>query len=281
LYEALFVTRIAIGLTLLFAFGIPHAAGQNTQQHQAPVVIPSLSGQPVPARRAEPEFDRPVSWKQLFPNIVSDQKRIWLFPLKLGQANNATPTVSVLAATAGLVALDPFNAAYFRRTTTFDGFNRVFTSNATAAGTVVAPISFYLIGLVRKDSKMQKTALLAGEAVADAEIVTTVLKDIDKRVRPVAVARQGNFSDTWFDSKGSVLRGNGSFPSGHSIAAFSVATVIARRDGKQHRWVPYAAYGMASLVGFSRVSLSAHFVSDVFMGAALGYSISRFAVLRQ
>jgi membrane-associated phospholipid phosphatase len=276
------VTRTAIGLTLLCVFGIPsRTVCQSVEPFQTPVAIPSISGQPIPSRQREPEFDRPVSWKQLFPNIASDQKRIWLFPFKLGQANNAIPTVSVLAATAGLVALDPINASYFRRTTAFDGFNRVFTGNATTAGIVVAPASLYVIGLARKDSKMQKTALLAGEAVANAEIVTTVLKDLDKRVRPVAVPRQGNFSDTWFDSKGSVLRGNGSFPSGHTIAAFSVATVVARRYGKQHRWLPYAAYGMASLVGFSRVSLSAHFVSDVFMGAALGYSISRFGILRQ
>jgi membrane-associated phospholipid phosphatase len=76
------------------------------------------------------------------------------------------------------------------------------------------------------------------------------------------------------------LRGNGSFPSGHAIAAFSVATVVARRYGS-HRWVPYIAYGIAAVVGFSRLSLSSHFSSDVFMGGALGYSISRFAVLRQ
>jgi membrane-associated phospholipid phosphatase len=56
--------------------------------------------------------------------------------------------------------------------------------------------------------------------------------------------------------------------------------VIARRYGN-HRWVPYAAYGMAAVIGFSRLSLSAHFGSDVFVGAALGYSISRFTVLRQ
>jgi membrane-associated phospholipid phosphatase len=95
------------------------------------------------------------------------------------------------------------------------------------------------------------------------------------------VAPSGNFSDTWFDSKGSVLNSRGGMPSGHSIAAFSVATVVARRYGKQHKWVPPVSYGLAALVGFSRVSTSAHFVSDVFVGAALGYSISRFAVLRQ
>jgi membrane-associated phospholipid phosphatase len=64
------------------------------------------------------------------------------------------------------------------------------------------------------------------------------------------------------------------------MAAFSVATVVARRYGN-HRWVPYVAYGLASVVGFSRLTLDVHFLSDVAMGGALGYSISRFSVLRQ
>jgi membrane-associated phospholipid phosphatase len=81
-------------------------------------------------------------------------------------------------------------------------------------------------------------------------------------------------------AKARFLRGDGSLPSGHTIAAFSIATIVARRYGN-HRWVPYVSYGMAALVGFSRLTLSAHFVSDVFVGAALGYSVSRFAVLRQ
>ena len=59
-----------------------------------------------------------------------------------------------------------------------------------------------------------------------------------------------------------------------------MATVIARRYGKQHRWVPYVSYGLATLVGLSRVTTLAHFPSDVFLGGALGYSVSRFAVLR-
>jgi membrane-associated phospholipid phosphatase len=36
---------------------------------------------------------------------------------------------------------------------------------------------------------------------------------------------------------------------------------------------------MAGVIGFSRMTLSSHFPSDVFMGAALGYSITRYAVL--
>ena len=126
---------------------------------------------------------------------------------------------------------------------------------------------------------MQHTALLAGEAVADAEMVTSVLKNIDRRARPATFEPRGNYWDSWFDDKGAGLRGNGSFPSGHAIAAFAIATVIAHRY-RTHRWVPYVTYGLATVVGLSRLSLSAHFSSDLFVGAALGYSISRFAVLR-
>ena len=224
--------------------------------------------------------DRPVSFKKLLPNLLEDQKRIWTFPVRVAEGQSLVATSSVLGTTAALIAIDAKESAYFRQSSTFQGFNHIFTSNATVIGTVLAPVSLYAAGLIRKDSKMQHTALLAGEALADAEIVTTVLKDATGRVRPAAIPLKGNFSDSWFESQGSRLRGDGSFPSGHTIAAFSIATVIARRYGT-HRWVPYVAYSAAALVGFSRLTLSAHFLSDVFMGGALGYSISRYTVLRQ
>jgi len=280
--ERLFM-KLAVALMLLSTLAIPQTAGQTTEPDQtppsSPTSAPPQAPVPSPVSQPTPAVDRPVSWKLLLPNLISDQERIWSFPATLVQEQSLIPTAAVLGTTAGLMALDPTEAAYFRRTPTFHGFNNIFTGNATVIGTIATPVSLYAIGLIRKDSKMERTALLAGEAVADAEIVTTALKDATKRVRPAGFPAQGNLYDSWFESRGSLLRGNGSFPSGHTIAAFSIATVIARRYGN-HRWVPYAAYGMAALIGFSRLSLSAHFLSDVFMGGALGYSISRFTVLR-
>jgi len=233
------------------------------------------------AQSVPPDQDpgRNVSWRTLAPNLASDQKAIWLSPLKLKERKYWIPTAVVLGATAGLIALDPVAARYFRESSSYGGFNRVFSGKNTALGTLIAPLSLYGIGLIQKDSKMKKTALFAGEAVANAEILTTVMKDLDRRVRPIAVPVNGNYSDTWFEDSTGKLRSNGSFPSGHTIAAFSVATIISRRYGN-HRWVPYVAYGGAALVGFSRMTLSSHFASDVFVGGVLGYSISRFAVLR-
>jgi membrane-associated phospholipid phosphatase len=273
-----------IGLFVLFAVATPYrAVGQTPEPGQIPPGSPTTPPPPAPlaSPASAPDSDRPVSWKLLLPNLISDQKNIWTFPVRLAQGKNWIPTAAVLGTATGLAAVDPAEGAYFRQTSTFQGFNNIFTSNATAIGTIAAPVSLYAIGLLRKDSKMERTALLAGEAVADAEIVTSFLKNATRRVRPAGIAVNGNFWDSWYESGGGpLLSGNGSFPSGHTIAAFSVATVIARRYGNHH-WVPYAAYGLAALVGFSRLSLSSHFLSDVFMGGALGYSISRFTVLRQ
>jgi len=214
----------------------------------------------------------------MFRNVMSDQKHIWSFPARLMQGQNWIPTAAVVGTTAGLVFLDPSETAYFRRTPTFHGFNKILSGNATAIGMGAVPASLYAIGLIRRDSKMQRTALLAGEAMADGAILQTVLKNAFRRVKPSHYPDYG-----WFKNTGSpytYVRGNGSFPSGHTITAFSVATIVARQY-RNHRWVPYAAYGLAALVGFSRLSLNVHFLSDVAMGGALGYSISRFTVLRQ
>jgi membrane-associated phospholipid phosphatase len=210
--------------------------------------------------------------------VIADQKQIWSFPARLVQGHSLAPTAAVLGTTAGLFFLDPTESAYFRRTTTFHEFRNIFSGNATAIGMGMTAASMYAFGRISKDSKMQHTALLAGEAMADVAIVQTALKDATMRLRPLRYPASGWFATS--SSPTAYIRGNGSFPSGHSMEAFAVATIIARRYGN-HRWVPFVAYGLASAVGFSRLTLNVHFLSDVVMGGALGYSISRFTVLRQ
>jgi membrane-associated phospholipid phosphatase len=121
---------------------------------------------------------------------------------------------------------------------------------------------------------MTRTALLAGEAAADTAVLGIVLKESTRRIRPENVPSNESYNDTFYEGHGS------SFPSGHAIIAFGVATVVARRYGN-HKWVPYVSYGAAALVAFSRVTSSAHYISDIFLGSALGYSVGRFTVLRQ
>jgi membrane-associated phospholipid phosphatase len=244
----------------------------------APVI---LAASLCSAQQQSPDADRDVSWKKLVPNIVEDQKSIWLFPRKLDEPRDLIPSAAFVVIGAALaVGADPPVAHYFRNTTAFNGFNRAMPSAGTSAAILAAPIALYGTGLLRKDSKMTRTALLAGEAVADAEILTEVFKPAVSRWRPSSLPARGNFADTFAEGGNRFSSAHSSFPSGHTITGFAVATVISRRYGRQHRWVPILAYGGAAAIGFSRLTLSAHYASDVFVGAVLGYSISRFAVLR-
>lgn len=59
---------------------------------------------------------------------------------------------------------------------------------------------------------------------------------------------------------------NRSFPSGHTAAAFSLATVWAQERPRDRELV----YTLAALVGMARIQLKQHWPSDVFFGAAIG-----------
>jgi len=188
--------------------------------------------------------------------------------------------LAVAGGTAALMPLDRLEPRYFRSNTSFNRFNAILSGHNTSIAAAVIPASLLIVGVFRGDAYARNTALLAVEAVIDAEMVTSVMKNISHRLRPAAVPTNQLGTSTWFRDKGVTLGGAGSFPSGHTIAAFSVATVFSHRY-RHHRWVPYVSYGLAGLVGFSRISLLSHFSSDVLMGAALGYSISHFVVLRE
>jgi len=223
---------------------------------------------------------RQVSWRRLPANILHDQKDLWLFPVQLAAGRHWLPTAAVLGVTAGLLASDAHDAPYFRRTSNFSGFNRGLSGTVTALGIALVPSALYGIGLVRKDSYAQQTALLSGEAVLDSGVLAIVMKDVSRRLRPSDIAPTGDFSDTFFRSHPTIVGAGSAFPSGHADLAFSVATIVARRYGRRHPWVRWVAYGTAGVVAFSRVTLQAHFPSDVVLGAALGYSIARFDVLQ-
>jgi membrane-associated phospholipid phosphatase len=223
---------------------------------------------------------REATLRTLPRNILQDQKDLWLFPTKLAQGHHWLPTAIIVGVTAGFIATDPQTMPHFRQTSAFSGFNRVFSGTTTAGIIAAVPAAFYVASLIRKNSYDQSSALLAGEAVADDAVLMLVMKSVTRRQRPDEIALNGSYSDTFFQSHSSFAGTGSSFPSGHAMMSFSVATVFARRYRK-HRWVPYVAYGLASVISFSRVTTGAHFPSDVFLGAALGFAIARFDVVRQ
>ena len=223
--------------------------------------------------------DKEVTWRSLPKDFLHDQKDIWLFPSQLIQGRHWVPTASIAATTGALIVADAHVMPYFQsHAQNLDDLNDTFDSTITTAEVAAVPVAFLVAGYWRHDQHELGTAILAGEAYADSAVVDLAMKAVTRRKRPSDVPPGGKFDDTFFSGGKSPFKGS-SFPSGHAAGVFSVATVVATRY-QRHRWAPWLAYGFAAAISFSRITTSSHFPSDVFLGAALGYTITRYEVLR-
>ena len=263
-------------LAFVFVAGQPN--GANAQQNDADLPDSPSQVSRTRGHGSDSASERVVTWHTLPGDILHDQKAIWLFPTKLARGQHWLPTLAVVGGTAGWIVADPHVMPYFRsHARNLDDINDTFDGPITTGEIVAVPASLMLAGYVRHDSYQVGTALLAGEAYADSAIVDLAVKAITRRKRPSDVRPGAPFDDTFFSGGKSPFKGS-AFPSGHAAGAFSVATVIASRY-RNHRWVPWVMYGFATAISVSRVTTSAHFPSDVFLGAALGYTITRYQVL--
>jgi len=220
--------------------------------------------------------DLEVSWRKMPARFLHDEKDMWLFPVKLAEGKHWLPTAIIVGGTAAFLKEDPPLERKVRQTDIFSEYNKVLKSSVSGGLIAVVPVGFYAVSLLRHDSYGQGTSLLAGEAVANDAVLMFVLKAITRRARPSEFPPNGAYNDTFFATRNSFF--SSSFPSAHAMMSFSVATVFAQRY-KQHKWVPYVAYALATAISFSRVTTGAHFPSDVFIGAATGFAIARFDVL--
>lgn len=133
---------------------------------------------------------------------------------------------------------------------------------------IPALATVYFLSHFHENEKAKRTALIATEGFLITSLYATILKYSFGRHRP----RTGN-SSTSFDGF-TTNRNYNSFPSGHTSTAFAIATVVAN----QYEKTPYIkpiSYGIAALTGLSRINYEAHWASDVFLGAALGYFTSK------
>lgn len=135
--------------------------------------------------------------------------------------------------------------------------------------------SFYAYHFITGDENSFQVANLGMESFLVSGISTQILKNLFGRERPSMATKEGgkwNGPLSYFkhsDNGSKSIASYDAFPSGHTATIFAAATTIA--DYYHEGWVTYAAYSTATLVGVSRVMESAHWPSDVFVGAIIGY----------
>jgi membrane-associated phospholipid phosphatase len=236
-------------------------------------------GQAQAIRVADPDEDGfPKTLKQAGRNFLQDTGRIWSSPARL-RKRDIVPVFALAAGAAVLIASDEAIRdgiqSYAARHTWVGDVSPVLTQLGGPAGFAVTG-AFFGVGLLFKDDRARDTGYLAASAVLQAVLVDNTLKFLAGRRRPYVADGEDHWGGpaAFFKGDGEDAR---SFPSGHTAAAFALATVVSlqyRRSG----WVPAVAYTLATGVGLSRIGLDRHWASDVFVGAAVGHFIGRLVV---
>jgi membrane-associated phospholipid phosphatase len=237
------------------------AASVSAQSPQTGRTVPATQPSPTPEAKSTPSPER-----RFFVNLLSDQRAIWTSPFKVGRgdAKWLAPlglSTAVLFATdrrtAGEMAEGGDNQTRLRVSREISRGGSLYTTGGAAA-------AFYLVGRATGNERARETGLLGAEALIDSGIVVEALKVVSQRPRPHVDDASGEFFD-----------GGNSFPSGHAISAWALATVVAHEYGR-HRFIQIGAYGLATAVSVSRYTTRSHFLSDALVGSALGYGIGRY-----
>jgi membrane-associated phospholipid phosphatase len=209
---------------------------------------------------AEPSESSHSGLQGLGKRFLEDQEQIWRSPAKI-RFSDTQWLVPVSGITAGLFVTDrDFSKHLSQNPATISHYKTL--SNAGVGALIGGAGGMWLLGHVRHNEHWSETGFLAGEAAINSLVAVETLKYSLGRQRPF----QG-------DGSGPFFQGGTSFPSAHSAAAWSVAGVLA------HEYpgplMKIMAYGLASLVDYSRIRGRQHFPSDVFVGSIMGNLIAQ------
>ena len=151
------------------------------------------------------------------------------------------------------------------RTTAGVDFN-IFVTNTAPYLSVGTPIIMFGVGLLVHNSDLQDKGLQTGIAVGATIVETYALKKIFDRPRPFVMHPE---------LMPITLEADASFPSGHTSAAFSLATSLSLNYPKWYIIAP--SFLWASATGYSRMYMGVHYPTDVLAGAVLGAGTSWLA----
>ncbi len=217
-------------------------------------------------REAGQDADAPVTVARLPVNILRDQVPIFTSPLRF-KRQDLKWFIPLAAATGAALGTDHIT---MRDVVTRDPSTNqasINASNAMVGGLIAAPVALFGYGHFVHDERARETGLVGGEAMVDGVIVEQVVKLITFRERPNLDNGRGLFYK-------SAAGANGSFPSAHSVVAWSSAAVIA--DRYHSPWAQLSVYTLATGVSLTRVIGQEHFPSDVLVGSAAGWLIGHY-----
>lgn len=258
-YSPVMLRRRSGTLALIAILALPPAALAQEQAPGGAVNEPAddqvtTSGTPVtPPVNPPAPVDQP--FKRMLPNFWHD---ITHFP--------SLDTGIVLGIGGALAATASQYDEKWTAHASAGGEDQIFTAGGGlgSGGTQLGiAVGAYAVGRLAHQDRMAHVGADLIRAQLVSGVITHSLKLITRRERPAGP------EDT--------VTASTSFPSGHSSATWTTATVLWRHLGWK---VGIPASLLASFASASRLQQNAHYMSDVLFGAAIGVASGRTVTFR-
>jgi membrane-associated phospholipid phosphatase len=165
----------------------------------------------------------------------------------------------------------PINDVVYSNNSPFTrGFSNAFEPLGNPYYVLPALIGTYLYAHAKGHDELSGLTITAGKAVIITNAIATWTKLLAHRHRPNEDTP--SLPNQWDGPRANFK--NTSFFSTHTATSFALASVVSSTYS-DHKWVPFAAYSMASLISASRLAGKDHWATDVFVGAVIGYSVGK------
>ncbi len=234
------------------------ASQQQTSQEQSK---PNLDRRDRIFYPGDTERPKPLL-RKLFLNIVLDQKDIFTSPFHANR-HNALEWLLPMAVTGALIASDTHIANAFENSHGQVRWGGQISDIGASYTLIPIVAGSYVYGAWRDNPKGREIGVLGTETLLDSLIVVGVMKEVFRRNRP----DEKNPGDFW--------GGGTSFPSGHAIQVWSIASLLDH-EYKHKKIVGITAYSLAGIVSAARIAAQKHFASDVVAGGTMGWFIGRY-----
>lgn len=203
-------------------------------------------------------------------DFLHDQAAIWTCAARL-RPRDFVWLAPLAAATGTAIATD--HRTMTQVVSHRPDFNQanVNASNALIGLWIASPVAVYGVGHFQQNAHLREAGILSAEAMLDGVVVEQGMKLMFWRERPNTDSARGHF----FQSS---VGTDSSFPSSHSLIAWSAASALAAESSSH--WTQFALYSAATGVSLTRVMGQEHFPSDVLVGSAVGWLIGHNVVRR-
>jgi len=243
---------------LALSLGFLAPAQERTSQTENAV---SASLPEAPAPRTSAPDDGTI--RNMPHDLLHDQGAIWSSPAHV-RTRDLEWLLPLAAATGVAFATDQHTMTQVASRDPSLNQASLNTSNVLIGGWIAVPVAVYGFGHAHQDEHARQAGILTGESMVDGLVAGELLKLVFMRERPNTDNAQGHFFQT---NAGF----NSSFPSEHSLVAWSAASALAAEYPAP--WTQFALYSAATGVSLTRVMGQQHFPSDVLVGSSIGWLI--------